>query len=136
MPQAPPLQETLQAGVRDFNAGRYQVAAGEFQDVVHYYPLDDLAGTAQFYLGEIAYQQQDYTDAIGFYNQVLEGFSGNAKAPAAQLHKGFALLATNKKDAGIHELRLLIQRHPQTPEARVARSKLNGMGVKITATTH
>jgi TolA-binding protein len=137
MPQTPPLQETLQAGVRDFNAGRYQVAAGEFQDVVHYYPLDDLAGTAQFYLGEIAYQQQDYTDAIGFYNQVLDAFSGNPKAPAAQLHKGLALLATNKKDAGIHELRLLIQRHPQTPEARVARSKLNGMGVRITATaTH
>ena len=109
------------------------MAAGEFQDVVHYYPLDDLAGTAQFYLGEIAYQQQDYTDAIGFYNQVLDAFSGNAKAPAAQLHKGLALLATNKKDAGIHELRLLIQRHPQTPEARVARSKLNGMGVRIMA---
>jgi tol-pal system protein YbgF len=135
MPQSPPLQETLQAGVRDYNAGRYQVAAGEFKDVVHYYPLDELAGTAQFYLGEIAYQQQEYTDAIGFYNQVLDAFSGNAKAPAAQLHKGLALLATNKKDAGIHELRLLIQRHPQTPEARVARSKLNGMGVKITATT-
>jgi TolA-binding protein len=68
---------------------------------------------------------------------VLEAFSGNAKAPAAQLHKGLALLATNKKEAGIHELRALIQRHPQTPEARVARSKLNGMGVKITATaTH
>jgi TolA-binding protein len=132
--QAPPLEETLQAGVRDFNAGRYQVAAGEFKDVVHYYPLDEVAGTAQFYLGEIAYQQQDYTDAIGFYNQVLDAFSGNAKAPAAQLHKGLALLATNKKDAGIHELRLLIQRHPQTPEARVARSKLNEMGVKIVTT--
>ncbi len=98
--QAPPLQETLQAGVRDFNAGRYQVAAGEFQDVVHYYPLDDLAGTAQFYLGEIAYQQQDYADAINDYNAVLEGFSGNAKAPAAQLHKGYALLAMDKKRGG------------------------------------
>jgi TolA-binding protein len=131
--QAPPLQETLQAGVRDYNAGRYQVAAGEFQDVVHYYPLDEAAGTAEFYLGEIAYQQQDYTDAIGFYTQMLDSFGGNAKAPAALLHKGLALLATNKKDAGIHELRLLIQRHPQSPEARVARSKLNGMGVKISA---
>jgi TolA-binding protein len=133
--QAPPLQETLQAGQRDFDAGHYDVAAGEFQDVVHYYPLDDAAGTAQFYLGEIAYQKQDYAHAIDAYNAVLEGFSGNAKAPAAQLHKGFALLAEDKKDAGIHELRLLIQRHPQTPEAARARSKLNGMGVRITAST-
>jgi len=129
--QAPPLQDTFQAGVRDYNAARYQVAQGEFQDVVHYYPLDDLAGTAQFYLGEIAYQKQDYQAAINAYNAVIEGFSGNAKAPAAQLHKGYALLALDKRDAGIRELRLLIQRHPQTPEAARARSKLNGMGVRI-----
>jgi TolA-binding protein len=134
--QAPPLQETLQAGVRDYNAGRYQVAQGEFQDVVHYYPLDDMAGTAQFYLGEIAYQQKDYDTAINDYNAVLEGFSGNAKAAAAQLHKGFALIAQDKREEGEHELRSLIQRHPQTPEARAARAKLTAMGVKTTAAGH
>jgi len=134
MNQTPPLQETFQSGLRDFNAGNFQVATGEFQDVLHYYPLDDLAGSAQFYMGEIAYQQKRYDDAISSYNAVLEGFSGNAKAPAAQLHKGLALLAVNKRDAGIRELRLLIQRHPRTPEAASARSKLNGMGVKVVAT--
>jgi TolA-binding protein len=132
--QAPPLQETFEAGLRDYNAARYPLAAQELGDVVHYYPLDDLAGTAQFYLGEIAYQQQDYPKAINAYNAVLEGFAGNAKAPAAQLHKGLALLAENKRDAGIHELRELIQRHPQTPEAARARTKLNGMGVRINPT--
>jgi len=132
-PAAPPLQQTFQAGVRDYNAAKYDVATAEFQDIVHYYPLDDLAGTAQFYLGEIAYQQKDYADAISAYNAVLEGFSGNSKAPAAQLHKGQALISEGKKDAGIRELRQLIERHPQTPEARVARSKLNEMGVRIVA---
>lgn len=131
--QAPPLQETFQAGVRDYNAARYSVAAGEFQDVLQYYPLDDLAGSAEFYLGEIAYRQKDYASAVKSYNAVLEGFSGSPKAPAAQLRKGLALLELNKKDAGIHELRLLIQRHPQTPEAAQARSKLNGLGVRIAA---
>ena len=131
--QTPPLQETFQAGVRDFNAARYPVAAGEFQDVVHYYPLDDTAGTAQFYLGEIAYRERNFDDAVKAYNAVPEGFSGNAKAPAAQLHKGLALLQLNRKQDGIHELRLLIQRHPQTPEAAQARTKLNGLGVRINA---
>jgi TolA-binding protein len=129
--QAPPLQDTFQAGVRDYNAARYALATGEFQDVVRYYPLDDLTGSAQYYLGEIAYQQQNYQEAINAYNAVLEGFSGNKMAPAAQLHKGLALLALNKREAGVHELRSLIQRHPQTPEAQRARTKLNGMGVKI-----
>jgi tol-pal system protein YbgF len=131
--QAPPLQETFQSGVRDYNTARYAVAIGEFQDVVQYYPQDDLAGSAQFYLGEIAYRQQNYADAVKSYNAVLEGFSGNRMAPTAQLHKGLALIQLNKKDAGIHELRSLIQRHPQSPEADQARKKLNGLGVRITA---
>ena len=131
--QAPPLQETYQAGLRDYNTGRFQVAAGEFQDVLTYYPQDDLAGNAQFYLGEIAYQQKDYADAVKSYNAVLESFGGSPKASAAQLHKGQALIQQGKRDAGIRELRALIQRHPQTPEATQARAKLNGMGVRITA---
>jgi tol-pal system protein YbgF len=132
-PQAPPLQETYQAGLRDFNTGRYQVAEGEFQDVLTYYPQDDLAGNAQFYLGEIAYQQKDYATAVKDYNAVLEGFSGSPKASAAQYHKGLALLQQGKRDAGIRELRALIQRRPQTPEATQARAKLNGMGVRVMA---
>jgi len=127
--QAPPVKETYQAGVRDYNAARYALATGEFQDVVHYYPMDDLAGSAQYYLGEIAYQKQSYQDAISAYNAVLEGFSGNKMAPAAQLHKGLALLALNKHDAGVRELRTLIQRYPQAPEATRARTKLNALGV-------
>lgn len=131
--QAPPLQDTFQSGVRDFNAARYSVAQGEFQEVVQFYPQDDLAGTAQFYLGEIAYRQQDYPDAVKAYNVVLENYGSSSKAPAAQLHKGLALLQMNKKPAGIQELRSLIQRHPQTPEASQARAKLNGLGVRVTA---
>jgi tol-pal system protein YbgF len=129
---APPLKDTYQSGVRDYNAAHYDVAASEFQDVLHYYPLDDLAGAAQFYLGEIAYRQSNYADAVKAYTAVLEQFPGNAKAPAAQLKKAQALLQLGKRDSGIHELRLLIQRHPQTPEAQQARTKLNAMGVRIT----
>jgi len=131
----PPLKETFQAALRDYNAAKYSVASGEFQDVVHYYPMDDMAGSAQFYLGEIAYRQQDYQGAVKSYNSVLESFSGNAKAPAAQLHKGYALLQLKKTQSGIQELRSLIQRYPQTPEAAQARAKLNEMGVRINASS-
>lgn len=130
--QAPPLQETFQAGVRDYNAAKYEVASGEFMDVIHYYPMDDLAGSAQFYLGEIAYRHGNYPDAVKSFNAVLEGFSGSPKAPAAQLRKGFALLQMNKKESGIHELRSLIQRHPQTPEASQAKAKLRSLNVAVT----
>ena len=126
--QAPPLQDTFEAGLRDYNAAHYSIATSEFQEVLQYYPLDDLAGTAQFYLGEIAYHQGKYDTAIAAYNAVLEGFAGSSKAPAAQLHKGLALLHLNKRAEGVRDLRLLVERYPQTPEAAEARRRLTSLG--------
>lgn len=132
-PQAPPVDQLYQGALRDYNAARYDLATGEFGDVLKYYPQDDLAGNAQFYLGEIAYRQGKYADAIKAYQVVLQQFAGNPKAPAAALRKGEAELAIDQRDAGIRDLRALIARYPQTPEAAQARSRLNGMGVRVTA---
>ena len=128
------MNDLYQGGLRDYNAARYDVAGSEFSDLLRYYPQDSLAGNAQFYLGEIAYRQGNYQGAIKAYDTTVEQYSGNPKIPAAQLRKGEALLALNQRDAGIRELRSLIQRYPQTPEAQQARSRLNGLGVRITAT--
>jgi tol-pal system protein YbgF len=129
--QGPPLKSTYESGLRDYNAAKYELAMQEFGDVLHYYPTDDLAGNAQFYLGEVAFRQGRYKDAIKAYDSVLEQFSGNVKAPAAQLHKADSLIQLNQREAGIRELRSLIQRHPQSPEGQQARSRLNSMGVRI-----
>jgi tol-pal system protein YbgF len=129
---APPLQQTYQAALRDYNSAKYDLSNSEFSDVVKYYPQDDLAGNAHFYMGEIAYRQGKYPQAVKQYDVVLEQFAGNPKAPAAQLRKGESLLQTQQREAGAEELRSLIQRYPQTPEAAEARSKLNGLGIRIT----
>ncbi|HTF61681.1 MAG TPA: tetratricopeptide repeat protein, partial [Edaphobacter sp.] len=128
---APPLQQTYQAALRDYNSAKYDLSNSEFSDVIKYYPQDDLAGNAHFYLGEIAYRQGKYPQAVKQYDIVLEQFAGNPKAPAAQLRKGESLLESQQREAGAQELRSLIQRYPQTPEAAEARSKLNGMGIRI-----
>lgn len=129
--QAPPLQQLYQSGLRDYNSAKYELALSEFGDVLKYYPHDDLAGNAQFYIAEVAYRQGKYHDAIKGYDAVLEQFAGNPKAPAAQLRKGESLMNLNQREAGARELRSLIQRYPQTPEAQQARTRLNAMGVRI-----
>jgi tol-pal system protein YbgF len=133
MQQAPPVDQIYQSALRDYNSAKYTIAVSEFNDVIQYYPKDPLAGNAQFYLGEIAYQQGKYTAAIKNYDAVLEEYSGNPKAPAAELRKGLSLIQMGQKDAGIRELRTLVQRYPQTPEAQEGRSKLNGMGVRVSS---
>jgi tol-pal system protein YbgF len=130
---APPLHDLYQSALSDYEGAHYRLATSEFSDVVRYYPQDELAGNAQFYIGEIDYRQTKYEDAVKAYGQMLEQFEGNPKAPAARLHKAYAELATNRKTDAIHDLRSLIARYPQTPEAEQARSRLNGMGVRVVA---
>ena len=79
---------------------RYQVAQGEFQDVVHYYPLDDLAGTAQFYLGEIAYQQKDYPDRDQRLQRGAGRIQRQRQGSGGAIAQGIALLAMDKKRSG------------------------------------
>ena len=131
--QAAPVDQIYQSALRDYNSAKYAVAESEFGDVLRYYPRDPLAGNAQFYLGEIASRQGKYADAIKHYDAVLEQYAGNSKAPAAELRKGESLLLLGQKEAGVRELRALVIRYPQTPEAQQGRSKLNGMGVRIYA---
>jgi tol-pal system protein YbgF len=132
-PQAPPVDQLYQGGLRDYNSAKYTIAASEFGDVIRYYPQDPLAGNAHFYLGEISYRQGKFAEAVKDYDAVLEQYSGNSLAPSAELRKGQSLIQLGQKDAGVRELRTLIQRYPQTPEAQQGRSALNGMGVRIYA---
>lgn len=129
--QAPPLDQLYQSAVSDYNAAKYNLSSQEFGDVVKYYPQSSQAGNAQFYLGEMDYRAGNYKGAIDNYNKVLTQYPGSAKAATAQLRKGEAELAVGQRTAGIQDLRNVIYRHPQSPEAMRARSKLNGMGVRI-----
>jgi tol-pal system protein YbgF len=129
----PRAQAAYQAGLHDYRSRKYKEAAKKFQQVLRSYPQDEMAGNAQFYLGEIAYTQQRYPDAVKAYDAVLESFSGSPKAPAAHLGKGNALLQLNQKDEGIRELRRLIQNYPQTPEARQALATMARLDAKSAA---
>ena len=126
---APPPDVLYNSGLADFNAGKNDLAAQEFTQFLQAYANNDLAGNAQFYLGEIDYRKQNFQAAIQDYNKVLDQYPGGNKGAAAQLKKGFALLELGQKDAGVQELRSLIGRYPKSPEAIQARDRLSKLGV-------
>lgn len=126
--QAPPPEMLYNNALSDYNAGKNDLAAQEFAQYVQVYGNTDLAGNAQFYLGEIDYRRGNFTAAIQDYNKVLDQYPGGNKGAAAQLKKGFALLELGQRDNGIQELRSLISRYPKSPEAVQARERLTKMG--------
>jgi tol-pal system protein YbgF len=131
--QAPPPDVLYNTALGDYNAGKNDLAAQEFAQYVQAYGNTDLAGNAQFYVGEIDYRKGNYQGAIQDYNRVLDQFPGGNKNAAAQLKKGFAFLELGQRDAGVQELRSLISRYPKSPEAVQAKDRLTKLGAAGTA---
>jgi tol-pal system protein YbgF len=127
--QAPPPNTLYDNALGDFNGGKNDLAAQEFTQFLQVYNNNDLAGNAQFYLGEIDYRRNNFQAAVDDYNKVLDQYPGGNKGAAAQLKKGFALLELGQKDAGVKELRSLLTRYPKSPEAAQAKDRLNKLGV-------
>ena len=131
---AAPSADTLYSnGLRDITSGKYDLARSEFQDYLKYYGDTDLASNAQFYLGEIAYSQKQYSNAVSEYENVLTAYPKSFKLAPARLKKGMALIELGQKTSGIRELREVVKRYPGTEEERRARSKLKEMGAAVTA---
>jgi tol-pal system protein YbgF len=120
-------------GLRDITGGKYDLARSEFLDYLKYYRDTDLASNAQFYLGEIAYSQRNYDQAVVEYEKVLTNYPKSFKLAPARFKKGMALLALGQKAAGIRELREVVTRFPGTEEERRARARLKELGVAVAA---
>jgi tol-pal system protein YbgF len=131
---AAPSADTLYSnGLRDITSGKYDLARSEFQDYLKYYGDTDLASNAQFYLGEIAYSQKQYSNAVSEYEKVLTTYPKSFKLAPARLKKGMALIELGQKTGGIRELREVVKRYPGTEEERRARSKLKELGAAVAA---
>ena len=127
----PPISaDTLyQNALRDYTSGNYSLAHQEFSDYIKNFPTNDLASNSQFYLGEIAYQQNDFKAAIRAYEEVLMEYPHSFKLAASQLKKGMAELEIGERSAGTRDLRAVVSRFPGSDESRRAAAKLHEMGV-------
>ena len=125
----PPSADVLYSNcMRDIVGGKYDLARQEFQDYLKSYPETDLASNAQFYLGEIAYAQKQYKEAIVEYDKVIENYPKSLKLAPARLKKAMALLELGQKASAIRELRDVMRLFPGTEEERRARAKLELVG--------
>jgi len=131
---ASPSADTLYSnGLRDITSGKYDLARSEFADYLKYYADTDLASNAQFYLGEIAYSQKQYEQAVAEYDKVLGNYPKSFKLAPARLKKGMALIELGQKNPGVRELREVVKRYPGTEEERRARARLKELGVAVSA---
>ena len=128
---APPASSDVlySNGLRDINGKHYDLANQEFTDYIRFYGETDLASNAQFYLGEIAFMQGQYQQALDAYNKVIENYPKSFKTASARMRKGFCLAELGQKAAAIRELRTVVRQYPGTDEAKRSAAKLRELGV-------
>jgi tol-pal system protein YbgF len=127
MANAPAPDVLYNTALRDYTSGNYPLSLQEFTDYLRYYPNTSLASNAQFYVGDIYYQQGQFEKAIQEYDRAIEQYPTGNKTAAAQLKKGFALINMNLRPQGMQELNSLVRRFPNTPEASLAQDKLTAL---------
>ncbi len=109
---------------RDQQTGNLDLAAQEYQQYLTYFPNTELAANAQYYLGEISYNRNDYKGAVQAFDAVLERYPSNPKTADARYMKGMALAKDGQRTKAIQELRALIQINPTSEQARKATQAL------------
>lgn len=111
----------------DLRTRHYDLSRQEFRDYLKNFSDGSYAPDAQFYLGEIAYAEEEYSSAIDSYDRVIVHYPKSNKVAPAMLEKGRALVQTHKNTNAEREFRELIRRFPGSPEAKKAASEMRAL---------
>jgi len=104
--------------------GQYDRARSAFEEFLQLHPKHELAGNAQYWLGETYYAQNDYKRAGDAFLTGYTTYASSSKAPDSLLKLGMSLAALDNKDAACTVWGELGSKFPQASPSVVARAKL------------
>lgn len=109
---------------RDQLSGKADLALHEYQDYVKYFGDTEMAAAAQFHIGEILVNQENYDDAITALDMVVTQYPKSANAPDALYLKAQAQKKSGDRAAGNRTLSQLIRQYPDSDAAQNAKTEL------------
>jgi TolA-binding protein len=126
-------ESTYTNAYRDYSTGKYDIAFQEFSDYLKYFGNTTFASNAQYYLADIYYRKQDFTNAMQNFDAVLEKYPEGGKTPDANYMKAMCLMALGRNDAAAHEFRDIYARYLDLdPDiAAKAKARLREMGLTV-----
>jgi tol-pal system protein YbgF len=110
--------------LKKYREGDLDGALQAFTDFLAMYPASELAGNAQYWLGECYVAKKEYERAIDAFDRVKRDYPNSAKVPAALLMKGSVYLALKDHKRASVVLRQVMDGYPQSAEAEKAAEKL------------
>jgi len=102
----------------------YAGAITRFRDFLRTYPQSQLAGNAQYWLGEAYYVTHDYDNAVAAFRAVGEQYPQSPKVPDALVKLGLTQIDQKKLVEARATLKQVVQRFPGSDAAKLATTRL------------
>lgn len=129
MPPGTSSESLYKDAMRDKSGGDFNLALQEFTQYVQYFGTTEYAPNAQYYIGEIHYNQGRFDDAVKAFDLVLEKYPENNKTLDARYMKGLALVKLGQRNEGVAEFREIIKRAPGTELAIKSSGQIKNLGL-------
>lgn len=121
---APVTPEVLyQQGYDALKAGERAKAREIFASFLLQFPKQPLAANAQYWIGESYYSEKNWEQAVLEFQEVIKNYPSSEKTPAAMLKQGMAFRELGDNKSAAYVMKKLVEEHPKSEEARVAREK-------------
>jgi len=114
----------------DYTKGNFELALAGFTEFLHASPDHALSQDAQYWIGECLYSQGKYTEAAEAFDRCVARQPNGERVPAALLKKGLAQIESGQTAPGVSTLQKLIEKAPQSDEARLAAERLKQLGLR------
>jgi tol-pal system protein YbgF len=131
-PSGPPAgspgpNQLFQSSLDQMRRGSPASARRGFEELLRLYPTSELAGEAQFYIGEALATEGNLAAADTAYGTVVARYSESPRAPTALYKRALLLQQRGNVALARTALNELLRRYPRSDEAQLARDRLRTM---------
>ena len=118
------VKDIYMAAYQDFKEGNIADAREKFTSVISDHDENDYSDNARFWIGETYYKEENFEDAILAYQELFDKNPKSDKVPGALLKQGLAFYAIKDQKTGKIILERLIEKYPDTDQAKLAVKKI------------
>ncbi|HEX2695662.1 MAG TPA: tol-pal system protein YbgF [Acidobacteriota bacterium] len=123
-------QDVYNMAYNDYLKGNFDLAVEGFKMYQEQFPASPLADNALYWIGECAYSQRKFEDAVNTFNELILAYPQGDKVAVAYLKKGMSFAEMGRTEEALAAFKLLVAKFPVEEETRIAQQKIKELGEK------
>jgi tol-pal system protein YbgF len=113
-----------EAAVAKVKAHDHDGAVSALRAFLDDFPKDDLADNAQYWLGEVYYDEKDWARSVVEFRATVDGYPRGNKVPDALLKMGYCFVQLGQDAKARSALQNVVDTYPGTQPAKLAAARL------------